>query len=344
MPNTSPLTVAQRRDFTDNGFLIIPDIIERSTRAALRRAFGRRVGDLLGRYQRLGIGNGGCGNFNEDLTHLLSVAPQAYQHLDISLPMVRDLNDERPAWRELFGDDWRDEAGIFADETIFHLISHPRIVAIVRQLLGEDIIASPVQHVRIKPPQRLLPEQARQDANMARTLWHQDEAVVNESAKESNILTVWIALSDATPENGCMYALAGSHHEETPADDDGLQAHCPGKGANVGEIYIPDSRVDNTRLAPLPAAAGSLILLDKRTVHGAAANTSTDVRWSFDLRYQAAGTVTGRDFYPSCPVADDTAAAYRRRWLAARDAILDGARDAVFNARWNKYGAASFCA
>lgn len=346
------LSESQLRAFDEDGFLVVPSVVDESALSAVRRAFAARVADLLRRYNQLGIGDGAADDFDSNIRHLLSVAPQAYQHIDISLPMLHDYTAPQKEWQRLFGDDWRDEAGIFADDSVFNLLTCPNIIRIARQLVGDEVIASPVQHTRIKPPQRLLAPAAQIDANTARTLWHQDEAVVTEDARGVNVLTVWIAITDATVANGCMEAARGSHRDPDTAarPDFGLASHCPGKGDLVGEIYIADSQVDRARITPLEARAGDVILLHKRVVHGAGVNTSDGVRWSFDLRYQPARLPNGRDCFPNCVVASadssalTTAAQYRQQWHDARDQIISGERQAVFNDRWNKYADATLCA
>ena len=156
---------------------------------------------------------------------------------------------------------------------------------------------------------------------------------------------------------GCMYAVAGSHRAAAVNPSEfGLTTHCPGKkhvSENyVPDIYIPDEAIDRDNLVPLTARAGDVVLLHRRTVHGAGENTSAGIRWSFDLRYQPAGTPSGRECFPSFLVASEarpqdcirSTAAYRRLWLAARDDIISGDVTAVFNTRWNKYQSAPLCA
>lgn len=351
----TPLNQEQMTAFDKNGFLVVPAVLNSDELSAMRAAMARRVADLLQRYHALGRGEGaigGKGGFEENLTHLLQAVPEAYQHIDITLPLSNELAAKQAEWEEVFGDDWQAQAGVYTDDSIFSLLTHPTIVAIATQLIGDEVTASPVQHVRMKPPQRKLHGSAAVDSNTARTLWHQDEAVVTEEARGVDILTVWVAVTDATRENGCMEAVPGSHKaaDTDAAADFGLTMHCPGKGALAGEIYIPEEAIDRADVVPLVANAGDVVLLHKRTVHGAGANTSNGIRWSFDLRYQATGTPSGRSFYPSTVVASRanparvvaSAEEYRDAWLAARDAILSGATQANFNVRWDKY--APICA
>lgn len=344
---TQMLTQAQIDAFERDGALVAPGVIDSDLISRVREAFAARTDDIVNRAVALGEMPAPPPNadFDQKMTALICHASQYYQHLDISLPMLTDLAAEIPEWQRLFGDKWQEEAGFFGPDEVFNLITHPGATGIARQLLGDNICFSPVQHVRIKPPQYLLPPAAAGDANVSRTLWHQDEAVVTEDAEGVQILTVWIAVSDATLENGCMLAVRGSHKSDRTGADFGLARHCPGREL-AGEIYIPDEAIDKSALMPLEAKAGDAVLLHRRTIHGAGANKSKHLRWSFDLRYQPSGTPSGRDCFPSFPLSGAGAAAngeqYRRAWRNARDDIIAGKTEAVFNSRWNKY--AELCA
>ena len=340
------LTSEQLATFQQDGALVVPGILGGDWLKRVRGDFDFRVDDLLARYNLPG-----GGDFCAKMSRLLAKRPDAYEHIDISLPMIGDMDKRANEWQKLFGDDWREQAGVFAPPSVYALLRHPPIVAIASQILGDALCASPVQHVRIKPPQRILSQAASGDANIARTKWHQDEAVVSIDARGVNILTVWVAITEAMPKNGCMYYVAGSH---LIADDDnkpdfGLTTHCPGKQL-AAEIYIPDAKIDKNKMRPLAAKPGDVVLLHRRTIHGAGANTSDGLRWSFDLRYQKRQMPTGRDFFPALAVSGkdapkaDGGKQYRQNWLQARDNIISGEVAAVFNNRWNKYHGAQLCA
>ena len=344
------LSSTQIANFERDGFLVVNGVIAQQNINNLRMCFERRVDDLISRYRHLLKMPSTLGKtFDEKLTILLQHAPAAYEHLDISLPLTNKMGARVPDWQEVFGDEWHNNAGIFASDAIFNLVTHPNIIAIGRQLLGDNVALNPVQHVRIKPPQRLLSGASVQDANVSRTLWHQDEAVITQDARDTNILTVWVAISDATTHNGCMYAVAGSHRENNrPSSADyGLETHCPGKTL-AAEIYIPDESIDQSRLRNLEARSGDVVLLHQRTIHGAGENKSNKLRWSFDLRYQPVGYESGRSCFPLFTVtgenAVDNAEHYHRAWLNARDDIINGNTEALFNDRWEKHREAPICA
>ena len=77
-----------------------------------------------------------------------------------------------------------------------------------------------------------------------RTLWHQMKRSLPKT-RVNQYLNVWVAISDATTHNGCMFAVVGSHHDNArpTVADYGLETHCPGK-ILPAEIYIPDESVD----------------------------------------------------------------------------------------------------
>jgi ectoine hydroxylase-related dioxygenase (phytanoyl-CoA dioxygenase family) len=105
--------------------------------------------------------------------------------------------------------------------------------------------------------------------------WHQDDGYT--PVTPSPYLTIWLAINDATPENGCISALPGSHlrglvaHEQTPL---GLACHSgndPDQGIRV------------------PIRAGSAAVFWSLTMHKSGANVSADVRKAYIIQYSKAG-------------------------------------------------------
>lgn len=134
---------------------------------------------------------------------------QAY-HLDISLPKVAVYSQETP---------------VHTSEATFKLLTHPRLLDVVELLIGPEIYSNPIQHARIKPPESVRTPDAPGNGYLEATPWHQDQGVITADADETDILSVWIAVTDATEENGCLCMIPGSHRE-------GLAPHCfeiPGK-------------------------------------------------------------------------------------------------------------------
>ena len=158
----------------------------------------------------------------------------------------------------------------------------------VESIVGPEIWSNPVQHVRLKPPERLVPKNHNGQALVSATNWHQDNGVVLPEADDSEVLTVWFPLNEATLENGCLQIMPRSHRQ-------GLQTHCPG---GPGGLWIPELFMDMDAALPVPMQPGDVLFLTQHTIHGSLANNSDDVRWSFDLRYNPIGQPTGRDLFP----------------------------------------------
>ena len=211
--------------------------------------------------------------FAERLSHVARETEGAYVNwLDISLPQ-KNIAPDTP---------------MHHGPAVFELLRNTRLLDAVEQFVGPEIFSNPVQHVRIKPPERFLPEAAREGSLAGRTFWHQDLGVVTEEADETNILTVWLPVTDATEENGCLVVGRGSHKN-------GLGLHCyTGDPKKQG---IPQEHLVGEQV-PVPMKKGDVLFMDRLTMHSSLPNVSDDIRWSFDLRYNPTGDATGRPWFP----------------------------------------------
>ena len=225
-----------------------------------------------------------------------------YQYFDISLPQsVIDADTPMHTGPEAFG-----------------LLRNERLLDAVEMFTGPEIFCNPVQHTRIKPPVSALPEDKRYHAGIAKTQWHQDIGVITEEADDSDILTVWLPVTEATEENGCLVVVPGSHRH-------GLDLHCV---ADRGKTGIPDENISDDQI-PLPMKPGDALFMTKYTQHGSLENLSDTIRWSFDLRYNPTGQATGRPWFPgfvarsrSNPESElRDPERWAERWYMARDEI-----------------------
>jgi phytanoyl-CoA hydroxylase len=172
---------------------------------------------------------------------------------------------------------------------VFRALTDPRLLDAVESIIGGEIYSNPVQHVRIKVPERLgARDEETGRTKMGATNWHQDNGVVLPVADASNILTVWFSLSDARQEHGCLQVIPRSHLN-------GLLPHCP---AGPGGLEIPERVASRDDALPLPTRRGDVIFMDKRTIHSSLSNVSDEIRWSLDLRYNPIGQATGRGAFP----------------------------------------------
>lgn len=162
---------------------------------------------------------------------------------------------------------------------IFRILTNPRLLAIARSFCGEEIVASSVYRLRPKVPHY----------DLGMVPWHQDSGYTEPACDKAFMLTVWVALVDATPERGCMWALPGVHH------DTNLLKHVSRRTKNY--LEIPDSELpQGVKPVCLEVKKGGVVLLHNRTPHVSYANRSDVVRWSMDLRYQSASLPTNARF------------------------------------------------
>lgn len=254
----------------EQGFVVIEDLLDpRADLQPLADDYSALLDELAERWYAEGALTATHRElpFGRRLAKIIQESGRPYsQYFDISLPLGRTTAT----------------TPIHLSAAVFDLLRNPRLLDAIELVIGPEIYSNPIQHVRIKPPERLLAEGQR-DGLLTKTGWHQDQGVALPDADATEILTVWVAVTDATEENGCLCVVPGSHRE-------GLVTHCRNK-------QIPDALVsDGAR--PLPMKRGSVLLMHRRTQHSSLANVSDDIRWSFDLRYQPIGQPTGRPMFP----------------------------------------------
>lgn len=130
------------------------------------------------------------------------------------------------------------------------LAAHPRLVAIVQSLLGADLLLFR-STLMLKPAFH----------GSAHAL-HQDSAYW--PMEPPALVTASIALDDATPDNGCIKVIPGSHHW-------GLQEW--GHIAQEQEAPLTNrDDIDRSRQIDVPLAAGSAVLFHSLMVHGSGPN------------------------------------------------------------------------
>ena len=95
-------------------------------------------------------------------------------------------------------------------------------------------------------------------------------------------ISIWIALDDASPENGCLKVIPGSHLQDFP-----LSKVESEKGFGN---RIEDSLLEGLPWLSLPAKAGDAIFFSDRLVHSSHPNTSKKDRWSLISTYRSSAT------------------------------------------------------
>ncbi len=214
--------------------------------------------------------------FGQRLTRVLHEVGESWiQNFEITLPF-RGLRRDTP---------------IHLGPAVFNLMRSPRLLDAVESLIGPEIYCHPAHHCRIKLPVESLSEGI---SDLTGTVMcHQDQSGTLPEADHSNIITAWLAITDATVDNGCLILSPGSHLA-------GLQPHVVKikRGKHAGTA-VADEVIKEENLIPLPVKRGSVIFFTARTIHGSLPNeTEDEIRWSLDLRYLPVGLPTGRPIYP----------------------------------------------
>jgi phytanoyl-CoA hydroxylase len=313
------LSTAQKQRFESDGLLVVEDVLDPILDVGrVLDEYAVVLDDIACKLCALGV----IGSTHADLPfpqRLIQVCAESGrvlpQDFDFSLPQS-SISHETP---------------IHVGPAVFGLLTSPRLLDLVEDVIGPEIYSNPVQHIRMKLPKRVIP-QGFSNGLVTQIPWHQDNGVVMPEADEATILTVWLPLTSATVDNGCLQVIPGSHHR-------GLEPHCPG-----GSVHIPDALVPVERAFAVPMRPGSVLLMTQRTIHSSLDNVTHDqVRISMDLRYQPIGQPTGRPAFASAgfvarsrahpELVLDEAAEWARRWLSLRDELAEQEKP-TFN-RWS---------
>jgi len=153
------------------------------------------------------------------------------------------------------------------DARLKALAEHPAMLKVVRKFLGDREPMMFQDMALIKPP--LLGREKP---------WHQDKAYF-EFPLTTPVVGVWIALDEATVENGCMQVLPGRHK-------DGPITHFQKR-----DWQICDATIMGTKSAAAPLPPGGLLFFDGMMPHGTPNNRSLKRRRALQFHYAPAGVV-----------------------------------------------------
>lgn len=111
------------------------------------------------------------------------------------------------------------------------------------------------------------------------TSWHLDTPFWSFSDRKA--LSIWVALDDATLENGCLFFIPGSHK--------GTGFENPGIGKNMDSIFTFYPHFISSETVSAPMKAGSCSFHNGLTIHGAHANMTPGSRRAMTCAYMPDG-------------------------------------------------------
>lgn len=148
----------------------------------------------------------------------------------------------------------------------WELATLPRLLDAAEDLIGPELVID---------SSLLLCKYARDPAFAP---WHQDG--VHSGWYKTPSVSAWIAIVDATPENGCMQVIPGSHRAGRIAHSDEVRENSLfGPGA---EIKV---EVDESQAVCVALAAGEASFHHSSIVHGSPPNRSDQKRISLIVRF-----------------------------------------------------------
>jgi hypothetical protein len=317
------LSQAQQQHFEDEGFVVVDDLLDPDREiAGVLMEYADALDEIANDFHSRGLLPSTYAElpFTERLIRVSAESGQPIpQYFDFSLPQSGIRHD----------------TPIRVGPAVFSLLTSPRLLDLVEDVIGPEVYSNPVQHIRMKLPHCAIPD-GFTNGLVTQIPWHQDNGVILPEADGATILTVWLPLLEATVDNGCLRVIPRSHLG-------GLETHCPGSS-----VHIPDALVATDRALSLPMRPGSVLLMTQQTIHSSLDNlTSDQVRISMDLRYQPIGQASGRPaFAPAGFVARSSAHPDRvlndpqqwaEGWLTLRSQLAEQ-ENPTFN-RWTSEAA-----
>jgi phytanoyl-CoA hydroxylase len=112
--------------------------------------------------------------------------------------------------------------------------------------------------------------------------WHQDSYYFPFTPPRP-VVGVWLAVTEATLENGCLHVLPGSHAEP-------IHEHIPDRRPNANYGYVEIVDYDMSASEPVLMQPGDLLVFDSHLMHRSTDNTSDGIRGAMVYHYAAAGT------------------------------------------------------
>ena len=128
------LSDAHRHQFQTEGYLVVEDVLDTTILDPVRAEYETLLDTLC-------TGWGITGDsFEDKLIKAYAAGHDWFQPMDISLP----------------GDRITEDTPMHFGPAVFNMVTAPRLLDLVEDLIGPEITSNPIQHVLIKPPETTL--------------------------------------------------------------------------------------------------------------------------------------------------------------------------------------------
>ncbi|MES2731857.1 MAG: phytanoyl-CoA dioxygenase family protein [Bacteroidota bacterium] len=139
---------------------------------------------------------------------------------------------------------------------IHNFLSHPGIVNVLTGIVSPNV----------KSMQSMLFVKAPEKAGQS---WHQDEYYI--PTRDCSLVGAWIAIDDATIENGCLWIIPGSHKPSY------IRSRVPSHSneyADVDTVSVADYPAE--AIIPVEVKSGSVVFFHGYTLHSSLRNKTHD--------------------------------------------------------------------
>lgn len=220
---TGSLTAEQVQFYQEEGYLLLPDLLDAADLAWVQREMEAKVEEIA----------------QDLLAHGLVADPLADRPFPSRLAELFDgLTD---AHFLKYGRSWRERRPGY-----FDLMANPKILDAVESLIGPEIFANPVYNTRPKVPR----------VAAGAVPWHQDRSYWPD-ANANPVITVWVALVDADEVNGCLHVIPGTHKAQLI--DHHRESY---SGTGYTEVNAEYIKTQRAVMLPVPAG-GALLFNDR---------------------------------------------------------------------------------
>jgi len=149
------------------------------------------------------------------------------------------------------------------------LVTDSRLLDIAEAILGSDL-ACFTAHYICKPPHNGHP-----------VFWHQDGAYWKLTPMDA--LTVWLAVDESTPENGCLRIIPGSHI--VPLDAPELRTDTPNMLYSSMRQELVDEWIRRMGVVDVVLQPGDVSIHHPKIIHCSEPNRSNKRRCGLDMGF-----------------------------------------------------------
>ena len=148
--------------------------------------------------------------------------------------------------------------------TVCRLCRGPELVERIASLIGPDLVLWRT-NFQVKQP---VAAATGEGQRYTKVPWHQDGAYFG--LQPLVLVSAWIAITEATIDNGCLQVVRGSHTRTFAHDDD--------PDRTSFRRAVPEDAFDPAEVRALELLPGEFVLFNENTLHASGANRTPHPR------------------------------------------------------------------